>query len=64
MSKRINNGWYEWRPNDNCTVAWLDLIQVVQVIEGMVWAAGVRDEVSVSEAKKSGHFVRRIKLGE
>jgi hypothetical protein len=59
---RITNGWYEWKPGDNCSVDWLDLHQIVQVIEGQVWATFVADEVTVKEAKKSGSFIRKIKL--
>jgi hypothetical protein len=59
---RITNGWYEWKPNDDCSVYWLESPQIVQVIKGMVWATFVADEVTVKEAKKSGSFIRKIKL--
>lgn len=59
---RITNGWYEWVPNADCQVSWLDVHQIVQVIEGMVWATSVESEVTVRRAKKSGEFIRRIKL--
>lgn len=62
--KRVTNGWYEWKPSNNCEYFWLDLHQVVQVIEGKVWATGVRYELSVKEAKEQGSFVRRIELSE
>ena len=62
--KRVTNGWYEWKPNDNCTIGWLSLVQIVQVIEGMVWATGISSEVTVAKAIKLGSFVRRIELSE
>ena len=60
----VCDGWYEWKPNGNCEYSWLDMHQVVQVIEGMVWATGVRAEVSTREADKHGSFVRKIELSE
>jgi len=60
--KRIVNGWYEFKPNECCAVPWLDCHQIVQVIEGKVWATFVADEVTVREAKNHGSFVRRIHL--
>ncbi|MBB1272546.1 hypothetical protein [Psychromonas sp. SR45-3] len=64
MPKKIVNGWYEYQPNKNCTVDWLDLPQIVQVIEGMVWATAVIAEVSVRRAKANGRFVKRIELSK
>lgn len=59
---RITNGWYEWIPNENCNVEWLNVHQVVQVIEGMVWATFVADEVTVRRAKSNGTFTKRFEL--
>lgn len=61
---RITNGWYEWVPNEDCQVPWLDCHQIVQVIEKKVWATFVAEEVSVSEAKKQGEFLRKIELSK
>ena len=27
---KIINGWYEWVPNNNCDISWLDLHQIVE----------------------------------
>jgi hypothetical protein len=59
---RITNGWYEFKPNNNCSIPWLDVHQIVQVIEGKVWATFVADEVTVKVAKQKGTFIRRISL--
>lgn len=59
---RIVNGWYEWKPNDSCLICWLDVEQIIQVIEGKVWATGVADETTVRTAKRHGSFIRRIQL--
>ena len=64
MLKRIVNGWYEYQPKADCKVDWLNQPQIVQVIEGMVWATAVIAEVSVRQAKKNGCFVKRIELSE
>jgi outer membrane receptor for ferrienterochelin and colicin len=60
----VNDGWYLWQPNEICAIEYLDMPQVIQVIEGMVWATGVTFQVSVAEAKKSGAFVRKIELNQ
>ena len=64
MLKRIVNGWYEYQPNADCKVDWLSQTQIVQVIEGIVWATAVIAEVSVRRAKANGRFVKRIELSE
>jgi len=56
----VRDGFYEWQPKDECKVDWLDMGQIVQVIEGMVWATGVTAEVSAAEADKHGFFIRKI----
>ena len=62
VSMELDNGWYEWKPNDCCDVEWLSLHQIVQVIEGVVWATNVSQEVTVCDASYCGEFVRKIEL--
>lgn len=58
----LEDGWYEWKPNEYCGVEWLNLHQIVQVIEGMVWATFVTQEITVVDAAYCGEFVRKIEL--
>ncbi len=61
--KRITDGWYIFEPHEDCSVQWLDVDrQVVQVIEGRVWATYVFDEVTIKVAKSCGTFIERIDL--
>lgn len=60
----VENGWYEWRPNDNCQIVWLDVHQIVQVIEDKVWATFVAEEIYTDVALRNGTFVRKIPFVE
>jgi len=61
---RITNGWYIFHPfdEDQCNPTWLDTKQVVQVIEGMVWATYVSQECTVRQAKRCGKFISRVSI--
>ncbi|PCJ32170.1 MAG: hypothetical protein COA90_04145 [Gammaproteobacteria bacterium] len=59
---RIVNGWYIFQPNKNCPILALDVRQIVQVIEGVVWITRVDDEWDVEAVKACGTFEKRIKV--
>lgn len=62
--KRIHDGWYIFHPFelDQCRPIYLDIKQIVQVIEGMVWATYVSEECTIKQAKTCGKFVKRINI--
>ena len=59
----MDNGWYIWEPyqdpENECSQ--LQLEQVVQVIEGMVWVTMSLDQWTVEEAREYGRFLERVK---
>lgn len=56
----MDNGWYIWEPYEQDDCPALSLHQVVQVIEGEVWATMTTSSWAVEEARQYGRFKEKV----